>query len=71
MARYFWALAIRRGLVGGSRPWMTILAVLGLARLVKRMSRSIPETVYCERLRPGQSLILTHHRDRRQDDELR
>ncbi len=71
MARYFWALAIRRGLVGGSRPWMTILAVVGLARLVKRMSGSIPETVYCEPLRPGQALIVTHHRDRRQGDELR
>ncbi len=71
MGAYLWALAIRRGLLGGSRPWMTILAVVGVVRLVQRMSGSVPETVYCENLPRGQALIVTHHRHHRLGDELR
>ncbi len=71
MGRYLWMLAIRRGLLGGSRPWMTILAVVAALRLIRRISGSEPETVCCEKLKPGQALIVTHHRRRRGGDELR
>ncbi len=71
MGAYLWAVAIRRGLLGGSRPWMTILAVVGVVRLVKRMSGSVPETVYRENLPRGQALVVTHHRHHRLGDELR
>ncbi|MBW3614240.1 MAG: hypothetical protein KY439_02895 [Actinobacteria bacterium] len=71
MGAYLWAAAIRRGLLGGSRPWMAILAVAGTLRLIRRLSGSEPETVYREELKAGQALIVTHHRKQRLGDELR
>lgn len=71
MRSYLWALAVRRGLLGGSRPWMMILAVMGVVRLVQRVSGSVPETVFREDLPRGRALIITHHRHHRLGDELR
>ena len=71
MKAYLWATALRRGLFGGSRLWMTVLAVVGTARLVRRLSGSESETVYQEPLAPGQALIITHHVDQRLGDDLR
>ena len=66
-----WRMARRRGLLGGSRVWMTVFAAIATARLFKRLAGSEPDTVYCEELKPGEALILTHHADQRLGDELR
>lgn len=57
-----WRTALRRGLLGGSRPWMTILAVVGITRAVKKLAGSEPKTVYCEQLQPGEAILITHQR---------
>jgi hypothetical protein len=58
--RYIWARAIRRGLLGGDRRWMTLFAVLGAAKLMKRLAGGRePKTVYSEELKPGQTLVIT------------
>ena len=66
-----WRTALRRGLFGGSRAWMTIFAAIATARVFKRLAGSEPDTVYCEPLEPGQALVITHHADQRLGDELR
>ena len=48
----------RRGLMGGSRPWLMIGAVAALARLAQRASERGPDVVYRADLSPGQSLVV-------------
>jgi hypothetical protein len=48
-----------RGLLGGSRPWTILWAVLATRRLLKRLLRDEPEVVYSEELRPGETLIIS------------
>ena len=62
MAGFLWRTALRRGLLGGSRPWMTVLAVVGVTRLVRKLAGSEPKTVYCEELHPGEAILITHER---------
>ncbi len=69
--RLIWLNALRRGFFGGSRVWMVVFAAMGTARLFKRLAGSEPDTVYCEELKPGEALLLTHHADLRLGDDLR
>ncbi len=51
--------AVRRGLIGGSRPWQIILAVTVMGRLVRRAARPRP-VVFTERLGVGETLEIRH-----------
>ena len=63
--RYLMARAVSKGLLGGSRFW-TVLGSLGIAmRVLKKVFRDEPEVVYCEELRPGQTLLISHDRTAR------
>ena len=62
MAGFIWRTALRRGLLGGSRPWMTVFAVVGITRLVRKLAGSEPKTVYSEELHPGEAILITHER---------
>ncbi|MEA3076610.1 MAG: hypothetical protein QOF60_1518 [Actinomycetota bacterium] len=62
MTGFLWRTALRRGLLGGSRPWMTVFAVIGLTRVFKKLSGSEPKTVYREELQPGETILITHER---------
>ncbi len=54
--------ALRRGVMGGSSFW-TVVATLAVARrLLRKLTRSEPEVVYREALRPGESLVISHDR---------
>jgi hypothetical protein len=48
-----------RGLLGGSRPWTILWAVLAVRRLLKRLMRDEPEIVYSEELRPGEAIVIS------------
>ena len=53
-------LALGKGLLGGSRPWLVVgVAATGL-RIFARMARREPEVVYRETLEAGQSLVISH-----------
>lgn len=58
------SLALRRGLLGGSRPWMIVAGVLWGLRLLRRASGRRPELLAVERLKPGQTLQITALSDR-------
>jgi hypothetical protein len=46
--------------IGGSRAWLTVGVVAGGLRLLRKMAKREADVVYCEELRPGQSLVIQH-----------
>jgi hypothetical protein len=48
-----------RGLLGGSRPWTILWAVLVTRRLLKRLLRDEGEVVYLEELEPGETIVIS------------
>jgi len=49
---------IRRGLLGGSRPWTVVLVVAGGLRLIQRIAGG-KEVLFRETLEPGTTLLIT------------
>ena len=62
MRRLLLGRAIRKGFLGGSRFW-TVVGTLGLAmKVLRKLTRDEPEVAFCEELRPGQTLLISHDR---------
>ncbi len=57
---------LRRGILDGSRPWLVIGTAAVGARLLRRLSQRDPEVVLCEELKPGQTIVITHTRVRKE-----
>jgi hypothetical protein len=51
---------VRKGLVGGSRAWLTIGALAGGIRLLQRLARNEPEVLMCEELPQGAVLVISN-----------
>ncbi len=47
---------LRRGLVEGSRGWLTVGAVAGAVQVTRWLATRRPETVHVEELRAGQGI---------------
>jgi hypothetical protein len=62
MVSFVWRQATRKGLLGGDRRWMAVFAVVGMAKLLRRLSGSgrPPEPVYRTELKPGEALMVRH-----------
>ena len=61
LRNYVRANAIRRGLLGGSRPWQAVLVISFLARRIGKVTkRGVMPLVLSEALKPGESMIITH-----------
>ena len=58
MLRSLSTLALSRGLFGGSKPWLVIGGAIGLIRFLQWAVRGEEETVFCEELQPGETLVL-------------
>ena len=71
IARYIWLIAVRRGFFGGQRTWMTVFAVMGATKALRRIAGNTQDVVYSEELLPGQALVITHHEDLRLGDKQR
>jgi hypothetical protein len=59
MLRTLTRVGMRRGLLGGSRPWTMVLLVAGGLRLIQRMAEG-KEVVIREKLEPGTTLLITN-----------
>jgi hypothetical protein len=46
--------------IGGSRGWLAVGVVAGGLRMLRKMAKREPDVVYCEELRPGQSMTIQH-----------
>lgn len=57
--------AVRRGLLGSSRPWFAVFLVAGAVKGLRRVLRPRkPTTVLSQRLEPGAGIEVRHlHRD--------
>ncbi len=55
-----WALrnSWRRGVLGGSGPWLVVGAGALVVKLVSR--GRTPKVVYSEQLEPGQAIVVSH-----------
>lgn len=60
MLRYLYRRGQLRGLLGGSRGWTIVWAVLLAGRLIKKATTREEKVVYSEVLRPGQSVVIRH-----------
>jgi hypothetical protein len=54
--------ALRRGLIGGSQPWLVIGATLLGVRIVRAAASGRPERVYRAELGPNETLRITSRR---------
>ncbi|MGH9165445.1 MAG: hypothetical protein ACRDZW_08050 [Acidimicrobiales bacterium] len=59
MLRFLVRNGIRKGFLGGSRPWAVVGGLALGGRALKRLASPKPEVVYCEKIEPGQSLLIT------------
>jgi hypothetical protein len=58
--RYLVRNGLRKGVLGGSRPWLVLGGVGLLLRLYKKVSGSEPKVVYAEELPVGQAIIIAN-----------
>jgi hypothetical protein len=58
MTAYLYRRAQVRGLLGGSRTWTVLWAVLLAVRLARRFGGNQPKVVYRTPLAPGQGLLI-------------
>lgn len=63
MVRFLWRTGLRRGILGGSRPWFVVAIAAGGLRLLHRLSGSEPEVVFSQELPPGGTLVISHGTD--------
>jgi hypothetical protein len=61
LRRYIRMNALRRGVFGGSKPWLVIFALSMLRRQMGKVTkRGEMPLVLSERLKPGESMVITH-----------
>lgn len=60
MVRLLLRNGLRKGLMGGSRPWMVLGGVGLLLRVLKKLSGSEPEVVYSEELPVGTAIVIAN-----------
>lgn len=49
-------LGFRKGVLEGSRPWLVTGAAAGTVRIIQRLGREAPATVFSEELAPGEGV---------------
>lgn len=62
MRRYLFALALRRGFLGGSRFWTGVGTLSIAMSVLRRIVKEKPEVAFSAELKPGQSLLISHDR---------
>ena len=62
MLNYLRRRAQFKGVVGGSRGWTILWAVLMGGRLLRRVTSDKPEVVFTRKLHPGESVVVRSER---------
>lgn len=63
LSRRLLGIGLRRGVLGGSRPFIVIAGLAGAWRLIQVLGGSVKETVYEAELRPGEQLLISHRNE--------
>ena len=61
MIMRLWRVAFRRGILGGSKPYLYLAAFTGTVRLMRWIAGREGQVVFCEALDAGEQLVITHH----------
>lgn len=56
-------IGFRKGVLGSSRPWMVLWVTATAFRLLRRVTSRKPQTVYCEELKVGETVVIAHGRE--------
>lgn len=56
---------LRRGLIGGSRPWLVLGGVGATVQILRKLAGNEPKVVFSEKLEPGETFVIAHGRDAR------
>ena len=65
MLRFLLRAGFHRGVLGGSRAWTAIAGITFGIRVLRKITGSEPEVVHTTKLRPGESLLVSHDRPSR------
>lgn len=68
MTAILWRTAVRKGLLGGQRNWMTVFTIIAAVKIFRRLTGATSDVVYTGELPAGQALLITHHGDVRHED---
>jgi hypothetical protein len=60
MLRYLYRRGQLKGLLGGSKAWTVLWALLFAARMFKKASNRDAKVVYTEVLHPGETVVIRH-----------
>ena len=60
MLAFLRARALNRGLLGGSRMWVGVGAVVWTIRLFQWLNRTETTVIYRDRLGPGEAVVIRH-----------
>lgn len=60
LGRYLLRQGWRRGVQGGSRPWLVAGAAALAVSALHRLSAKAEEVVYRDELQPGQTVVIRH-----------
>jgi hypothetical protein len=60
MLRYLYRRSQLKGLMGGSRAWTGVWALLFAVRMFKKASSRDAKVVYTEVLHPGETVVIRH-----------
>jgi len=71
VAPYLRRAGIRKGLLGGSRPWLAMGLLTWGYQKARQLAARQPELVAREELRPGDRLIISHGKETVEVDERR
>jgi hypothetical protein len=58
MLNYLRRRAQMKGVIGGSRGWTIVWAILIGGRILRRLTADKPEVLLTETLRPGEALVI-------------
>jgi hypothetical protein len=65
LGRFLLRNGIRRGVLGGSRPWLILAGVGAAWRILQKLAGNEPTVVFSEELTEGQTLVIAHGREPR------
>jgi hypothetical protein len=65
LMRLLFRNGFRKGVLGGSRPWLVVFGLAATVRMIQRINDRESEIVYSEKLEPGESIVIAHAREPR------
>ena len=65
IGRFLLRNGIRKGVLGGSRPWLVLAGVGATWKLFQKLAGNDEKVVLSEELKPGETLVIAHGREPR------